>query len=391
MGNGRGLAHNGGKLAKMPHLVAIDLPGGLAFVRALTEAWGAGHAVAAVDQRLAAPAKERVLAALAPATVVAATGTTHRPDALDVAPGDALVVATSGSSGEPKGVVLTHDAVAASARATSDRLGAEPARHRWLACLPLNHIGGLSVVTRALVTGTALTVLEGFDPGRVAAAAGPDVLVSLVPTALARTDASLFYKVVLGGSAPPRGLPPNVVTTYGMTETGSGVVYDGLPLAGVDIALSEAGEILLRGPMLLRAYRDGSSPLGPGGWLSTGDVGSLDANGRLSVHGRLSDMIITGGENVWPVAVEDVLRRHPGVADVAVSSRPDPEWGEILVACVVPTDRSGPPELTELRALVRAQLAAYAAPRELVLVASLPRTALGKLRRAELRAQVGAS
>lgn len=369
----------------MAELVAIDLPGGPDFVRALLSAWEAGDAVAPLDRRWGAPARRRVLDMLRPARIVTAGGTQWRTAGMEVAEGDALVVTTSGSTGEPKGVVLTHEAVAASAHATSRRLGVDPRRHQWLACLPLSHIGGLSVVTRAVLAGTGLVVHDGFDPARVAEVAGPDVLVSLVPTTLARTDASLFGTVVLGGSSPPRALPPNVVTTYGLTETGSGVVYDGVPLDGVEIDISDQGEIRLRCPMLLRCYRDGTVAVGADGWFATGDAGALDEQGRLQVHGRLSEMIITGGENVWPVAVEEVLRRHPGVAEVAVSSRPDPEWGEIVVACVVPADAKAPPGLAELRSLVRSELAAYAAPKALALMTSLPRTAIGKLRREELR------
>jgi len=380
--------HDGGwsgKTGPVAELIALDLPGGPEFVAALREAWEAGDAIAPVDQRLGRPGRERLLDALAPAWVVTADGRRRRPESRPVANGDALVVATSGSTGAPKGVVLTHDAVAASARATSERLEADPGRHRWLACLPLNHIGGLSVVTRALVTGTPLTVHHGFDAARAMAAGGPDVLVSLVPTALARVTAAHFYKVVLGGSAPPQGLAGNVVTTYGLTETGSGVVYDGRPLPGVEVSLAPAGEIRLRGPMLLRSYRDGTVPLDEDGWLATGDAGYFDQQGRLEVQGRLTDMVVTGGENVWPVPVERILGQHPGVAEVAVSSRPDPEWGERLVACIVPRDPGAPPLLTELRAMVRDELAVFAAPKDLVLLESLPKTSIGKLRRDELR------
>ena len=201
--------------------------------------------------------------------------------------------------------MLTHDAVATSARATSARLAVDPDRHRWLACLPLNHIGGLSVVARALLTGTPVDVLDGFDAAAVMDRAGPDVLVSLVPTALGRVPAAAFYKVVLGGSAPPPDVPENVVTTYGMTETGSGVVYDGIALPGVEISLGDSSQIRLRGPMLLRAYRDGALPFDEDGWFATGDAGFFDEEGRLHVRGRLSDLVVTGGENVWPAAVED--------------------------------------------------------------------------------------
>ncbi len=372
----------------MADLVAIDLPGGPPFVEHLRAAWDEGSAVAPVDQRLAPPARERLLNALRPAWVITPDGRLPRPGALPVDDGDALVVPTGGSTGEAKAAVLTHDAVTASAMATSERLEVDPAKHRWLACLPLSHIGGLSVVTRSVLTGAELSVLDGFDAAAVAAAAGPEVLVSLVPTALARINPALFYRILLGGSEPPPSLAPNVVTTYGMTETGSGVVYDGAPLRGVEISISGSGEILLRCPMLLRAYRDETVPVDAEGWFPTGDVGELDAQGRLQVHGRLSDMVITGGENVWPIAVERILRQHPGVGEVAVSSRPDPEWGERVVAFVVPADAAAPPALEELRALVRAELAAYAAPKELVLVPSLPKTPIGKLRRGVLRDQL---
>lgn len=371
----------------MAEVVALDLPGGPGFVSALEEAWRRGHAVAPLDRRLAPPARRRLLAALRPKWVVDQHGTHACPDAQPTEEGDALVVATSGSTGQPKAAVLTHEAVAASASATSKRLGVDPAFHRWLACLPLSHIGGLAVITRAILTGTPVRVHDGFEAERVEAEAGgnQDLLVSLVPTALARVDASRFARILLGGSAPPSGLPPNVVTTYGMTETGSGVVYDGVPLEGVEVALSPTDEVLLRGPTLLRAYRDGSVPLDRDGWLATGDAGHFDAAGRLHVDGRIRDMVVTGGENVWPAAVEDVLRHHERVLEVAVSSRPDPEWGERLVACVVPMDHAAPPTLSELRSLVRDHLAPFAAPKELVLMGSIPRTGNGKVRREELR------
>jgi len=373
----------------MAQLVAIDLPGGPDFLAALRSAWEAGDAVAPVDQRLARPARDALLEHLAPARVVGPGGSAPWPSPLPVEDGDALVVATSGSTGRPKGVVLTHEAVSASAWATSETLAIDSRAHRWVACLPLNHIGGLSVVTRALVTGTPVEVLAGFDVAQVEAAAGPEVAVSLVPTTLARTQARLFYKVLLGGSAPPTELPGNVVTTYGLTETGSGVVYDGRPIPGAEVAISERSEILLRGPMLLRAYRDGTVPLDAHGWFATGDVGHVGTDGRLEVTGRLSDMMVTGGENVWPLAVESILARHPGVAEVALSSRPDPEWGERLVACVVPAPSAPVPTLEELRSMVREELAAYTAPKELVLMGSLPRTSIGKLRREELRRALG--
>jgi O-succinylbenzoic acid--CoA ligase len=376
-----------GKLPVVPELVAIDMPGGASFVDALRRIWGDGDAALPLDQRLPPAAREATLDALAPSAVVDGTGRTGRPGGRPVEPGDALVMATSGTTGAPKGVVLTHTAVEASARATSARLSVDPGRHRWLACLPLNHVGGLSVVTRSILTGTPVTVLPGYDIDAVTAHSGPDVIVSLVATALRRTPASLFRMVVLGGSAPPGDLDANVVTTYGLTETGSGVVYDGVPLDGVEVRVASAengDEISLRGPMLLRAYRDGSVPLDAGGWFRTGDAGALTADGRLTVHGRMGDMIISGGENIWPAPVEDAIRTHPAVAEVAVAGRPDPEWGERVVAWVVPVEAGRPPTLEELRDTVGERLARFAAPRQLVIVDQLPRTSIGKVKKDQL-------
>jgi O-succinylbenzoic acid--CoA ligase len=289
-------------------------------------------------------------------------------------------MATSGSSGEPKGVVLTHDAVAASAEATSRRLGVTPDDH-WLACLPLAHVGGLSVVTRALHTGTRLTVHDGFDADAVGHSDA--TLVSLVATALARIDPMRFRLIVLGGARPPHDRPANTVTTYGMTETGSGVVYDRRPLDGVEIRVVD-GELQLRCPMLLRCYRDGTDPRTSDGWFATGDLGSIDSAGLVMVDGRKGDLIITGGENVWPEPIEAILREHPAVADVAVAGVPDAEWGQVVTAYVVPADRAHPPALAELRSMVKERLAAFNAPRNVVIIDEVPRTALYKVKRASL-------
>jgi O-succinylbenzoic acid--CoA ligase len=343
-------------------LVAIDQPGGPGFVDELRRIWDTGDAAFPVDQRLPAAAKQAMLMAMG----------VGEP----VRPGDALVVATSGSTGEPKGVVLTHDAVAASARATSKRLGVMDEDH-WLACLPLSHVGGLSVVTRALHTGTGLTVLPGFDADAVRSSDA--TLVSLVATTLPRVDAEQFRVIVLGGSRPPEDRPANSVTTYGMTETGSGVVYDGVPLDGVTVRIDAERQIHVRGPMLLRCYRDGSVPLDAEGWLPTGDLGRWLDDGRLHVDGRRGDLIITGGENVWPEAVEAALADHPDVAEVLVRGVDDPEWGQIVEAVIVPV--SAAPTLESIRAHVKQRHPAFMAPRRIEIVPALPRTSIGKLRR----------
>jgi O-succinylbenzoic acid--CoA ligase len=176
---------------------------------------------------------------------------------------------------------------------------------------------------------------------------------------------------------------PNVVTTYGLTETGSGIVYDGRPLEGVEVRIAADGEVHVRGPMLLRAYRDGTDPKDAEGWLATGDVGRLD-DGHLLVQGRRDDLIVTGGENVWPEPVERALAQLPGVAALAVAGAPDPEWGQRVVAYVVAADAARPPTLADLRARVKEVLPAWCAPRQLVVVDVLPRTALGKVRRDQL-------
>jgi O-succinylbenzoic acid--CoA ligase len=378
----------------------------MGFVDALRAVWDTGDAAAPLDPRLPPAARQTMLEALRPTRIVGSDGEQHAlEDGQEVQEGDALVVATSGTSGEPKGVVLTHEAVAASARSTSERLHVDPGRHSWLACLPLAHIGGLAVVTRALVTGTRLLVLPGFEAEAVQAAgeSGRATHVSLVATALRRIDPSVFSCVLLGGSKAPDPLPPNVVATYGMTETGSGVVYDGWPLEGVEVALRyedgsfsdrsrdvsspAEGEILLRAPMLFRCYRDGSDGrvAGPGGdasWFATGDAGHWDVDGALVVSGRLDDVINTGAEKVWPDVVERVLSAHPDVAEVAVWKRSDPEWGERVVAWIVPTDDA--PSLDELREVVADTIAPWAAPKELVIVDDLPRTSSGKVRRRAL-------
>lgn len=394
----------------MHELVAVDVAGGPAFIDALRRTWDDGDAVLPVDQRLPAPARDTLLTAARPHTIVTATGGAsgtgtgertggtpaleRRPydrSAPPVADGDALVIASSGTTGMAKLIVHTHRSIGAHARAVHAHLAVDPARDRWLACLPLAHLGGLGVVLRALVTDTPFDVWSSFAADRVAAA--PDelgsTLVSLVPTALDRIDASTFRWVVLGGTADPGTRPANVVRTYGLTETGGGVVYEGEPLPSVEVRVGAGCSIDLRGPTLARGLRrpDGSvlSITDDDGWFATGDLGTRGADGRLVVSGRADDLIVTGGENVWPAQVEAVLGTHPRVAEVAVIGRVDPEWGHRVVAVVVPVERAVPPSLEDLRDHVRTVLPAHAAPRQLVLVDRLPLTGLGKIRRYDLR------
>ena len=371
-------------------LVALRMPNGAAFVDALDAAWEAGDAVLPVHPKLPGPEVRRVLGELRPSRLVEPDGVTPLADPVPVEPGTALVVPTSGTTGSPKGVELTHDALAASALATIARLGLTGA-DRWLCCVPMSHVAGLMVLVRSRLSGVPPVIHPGFDPAEIARDHGANV-VSLVPTMLRRllregVDLRRFRWILLGGGSVPPGLAAEaagasarVVTTYGMTETCGGAVYDGVPLPGVRVAVGEDGEISLAGPTLMAGYRlrprETAAALRDG-WFHTSDLGELDGAGHLRVLGRRDDLIVTGGEKVVPAEVEAALLEHPMVADAAVVGRPDPEWGQAVAAAVVPTEGAAP-ALPELRAFVAARLAPHKAPRVLVLVPELPRGPTGK-------------
>ena len=322
--------------------------------------------------------------------------------------GVALVVPTSGSTGDPKGVLLTAAALAASAVATERRLGGPG---RWLLALPVTHVAGLQVVLRALRAGSA-PVPAGSDPADFAAATAAlgqgRRFTSLVPTQLRRLldagpaalDALRSYTAVLvGGAAAPAGLVATaraagvpVVVTYGMSETCGGCVYDGVPLDGVSVDLVGGDRITIGGPVLAAGYRlrpELSRRVFAGGRFVTGDAGRLAggrlAGGRLTVLGRADDVLVTGGEKVAPAAVADALAEHPAVAEAAVVGVADPDWGQRVVAVVVLRAGAGL-TLAEARRQVAGRVSRAAAPRELRVVDALPLLASGKLdRRALLR------
>ena len=355
---------------------------GPTMVDRIKKAWDDGDAIFPLDQRLPHAAQTNLLQVMQP-TVMATENGDSPLSGIPVETGDAVVLATSGTTGTPKGVVLTHEAITASAHATSHRLEVST-QDKWLACLPASHVGGLSVILRSLITNTPLIAVPHFSVDAYDNAAQDGAtLVSLVSTALQRVNASKYRKIVLGGSKPPAIRPNNCVTTYGMTETGSGVVYDGIPLDGVEIEVRE-GMIWLRCPMLMRAYRDGTQPFDAGGWYRTGDLGSF-SNGVLTVEGREGDLIITGGENVWPEQVEQILMSHPNITDACVAGVPDPEWGHAVHAWIVTTHNIS---LNAVRGHVKETLPAYCAPKEVHIVSALPRTALGKPQRAQLVASL---
>ncbi len=330
------------------------------------------------------------------------------------------ILPTSGTSGVPKLACLPWTAIAASALASAERLG-DAARGRWLCCLPLYHVGGLSLLWRSVVLGGPLRLLPRFDAGAVAAelARGDIAGISLVPTMLRRLLAAWGERVappglrvvLLGGAAADpelvgralaRGWP--LCPTYGLTEAASQVATAAPPppgarqpaplralpgtalrivLDGRDVAPGEAGEILVRGPTLMSGYLGDPAANAralDGGWLHTGDVGVLDADGGLSVLDRRDDLIVSGGENVYPAEVEAVLLAHPGVADAGVAGVPDADLGMRVEAWVVAAPGAGL-DATMLEAHCRPRLAGHKRPRGWHLVEALPRNSAGKLLR----------
>ncbi|MEA2353495.1 MAG: o-succinylbenzoate---CoA ligase [Thermoleophilaceae bacterium] len=311
------------------------------------------------------------------------------------------VLFTSGTTAAAKAVVLTRANHEASAIASAWNLGVAP-DDRWLCVLPVHHVGGLAILWRSLIYGTTVILHERFDPGAVNAAVerGEVTLASLVPTMLRRmraaglSTAGRLRALLLGGGPVPRellewamkrGLP--ALQTYGMTETASQIATlraeeavthhgsAGRPLLGVELAIGDGGEILARGPMV------SAGALADDGWLHTGDTGHLDEDGFLHLHGRLDDVIVTGGENVQALEVEEAVLSHPAVADAAVAGRPDREWGEAVTAWVVLATHV--PD-GELAAHCRARLASFKVPKAFVRVDELPRNAAGKVVRARL-------
>jgi O-succinylbenzoic acid--CoA ligase len=333
------------------------------------------------------------------------------------------VIYTSGSTGRPKGVLLTYGNLLWSAVGSAFNLGVHR-DDRWLACLPFCHVGGLSILIRSVIYGTTAVIHNGFDPARVDRALDEErvTIVSMVANMLQRLLAtrgerpypSWLRCVLLGGGPAPlallqacqaRGVP--VVQTYGLTEAASQVTTlapgdaerklgsAGKPLLGTEILLSGAngpappdgvGEILVRGPTVCPGYLDPTDDARrQDGWLRTGDLGRLDGEGFLYVMGRHDDMIITGGENVYPAEVEAVLQEHPAIAEACVFGVPDARWGA-AVAASVRLRRGATAEPSELIEYVCRRLARFKAPRRIRFVEEFPRTPSGKIIRGQVRA-----
>ena len=365
----------------MSELIALDIDLGPDLEAALRRHVDARRAICVLDRRLSPRQRDAQISALGATQLDDGSGPITLGGGRPVDAEVGFVMLTSGSSGVPKAAELTWDALVASAAMTQSAL-----RHQaapvWYPCLSATHIGGLAVLLRAILADGALVWGDAQDIGD-----GPRrgaTHVAVVRTQLARHDLSGYETVLLGGARPPYELAENVVTTWGMTETGSGIVYDGYPLAGVNVA-SVDGELLVRSPTLFRSYRDAERPraLGPDGrddWFPTGDAGEVDA-GRVRVRGRLAYVINTGGEKVWPEDLEAALASVAVVRDVAVAGVADEEWGERVVALVV-TDGSRCDD--ELRAVAAERIGPWAKPKEIRYVAAIPRTSNGKVRRADL-------
>jgi len=381
---------------------------------------GGAHAEAAL-----AAAREARARPIGPATLRRASASAT-PLRARVDPERPLaLLATSGTTGPPRAAVLRHRSFLWNALATAAHLGARPG-DRWLACMPLAHVGGLALLARAAVFGAAVVLHDRFDPERVSQSLDDDriALASFVPTMLrrvlhARGDAPApesLRAVLLGGAAAPpdlvreaweRGWP--VLPTYGLTEACSQVAtlptsalgrrtdVAGRPLLGLEVSVCDEddgplpagtpGEIAVRGPTVMAGYHgrpDATARALRGGWLRTGDLGALGADGWLRVLGRRDDLIVTGGENVAPDEVEAVLAAHPAVREAGVASEPDPDLGQRVAAWVVLHDGARS-TARDLRTFCRDHLAGYKVPRAIHEVAELPRTSSGKLRRTALR------
>lgn len=318
------------------------------------------------------------------------------------APGP-LVVETSGSTGAPKRVVLSRDAVLASVRASTRRVGGSG---RWLLALPASYVAGVQVVCRSLVAGHAPVLLDehpSFAAATEALGDRADRFVSLVPTQLHRlldTDAAslrTFHTVLLGGGPIDPALRRRaadagvrVVATYGSAETAGGCVYDGYALDGVAVAIDRDGRIRITGPTLFEGYDgdpDRTREVLVDGWFLTSDAGRLDEDGRLQVLGRIDDVVVSGGVNVPAPAVAARLREHPDVRAAEVLGVPDEEWGNRLVAFVVAsTGATAGFGLDEARAWVGEAHPRSWAPRDLVVVDEIPMLPNGKPDRIRLRA-----
>ncbi|HSG24060.1 MAG TPA: AMP-binding protein [Azonexus sp.] len=327
------------------------------------------------------------------------------PECIQALPDVALIISTSGSEGQPRSVLLGKTQLDAAAAASNKHLPLGPG-DLWLNCLPLYHIGGQAVLWRCARAAAGVLLHEGFNAKAVADDLQhyPVTHISLVPAMLAQllelqTKPPTSLRVTLiGGAALSQQLYDKAIAagwplypSYGMSETAAQLAsfdpsqdhwHEGLvgkPMPGHEIRIGNDGRIAVRGPQVMLGYLNGGG-VDAEGWLTTGDLGSIDVNGCLTVIGRADDMLISGGSNVHPLEVESCLAACPGVSDVAVTGLPDPVWGDLIVALIV-----GTAEQSTLLAHARKHLPSAALPRKTIFLERLPRNAAGKIERATLR------
>lgn len=365
----------------------------------IEEAWDRGVAVWVLDAEASPTRRREMTGGLLGDPVLHRVATRgHAVVDLAVPIDTATIVTTSGTTGPPKVLALSAAALDASADGAHGHLAVR-SDDRWLLVLPLHHVAGQGVAWRARRLGHRALVQQRLDP--VAAAAAGATVISLVPTQLRRlVDGGhhLDATVLLGGGAISPSLLADtaagshvtrVVRSYGLTETAGGCVFDGWPLDGVEVTAPD-GRLRLRGPVLAsgRLTTEGLRPIvDDDGWLATNDRGRVGPDGQVAVFGRADDVIISGGVNVDPAAVEVVLEDDPAIGRAGVVGRPHDEWGEVVVAVV--TAAGGPPDIADLQARVRDRLGSAAVPRRIEVVDHLPLTALGKVDRARLRTRGG--
>ncbi len=378
------------------HAVLLPEPG-KRLLEALSAALdGTGPAILPLDPGLPPARLSELLTAFAPAAIVRPQGVERLTGGLGVAEDVAVVLTTSGSTGRPKAAELTAAALTASASASLARLGAGGGR--WLCCLPTHHISGLGVLVRSLLTGADPVITDRIDSSLLGGAGCE--YVSLVPTQLRRlldagAPVSEFGAILLGGAATPAELldaaeaaGARVVTSYGMTETCGGCVYDRVPLDGVRVASAGGGLIKISGPVLFARYRLATGLTATSlrdGWFVTSDLGEVGPDGSLTLRGRADDVINSGGEKVVPAQVEDALRGLDSVRDAAVVGTADSDWGERVTAIIVTRSVPPRPSLAELRQELGSLLPRYALPQALVYVDEIPLLASGKPDRLRLR------
>jgi O-succinylbenzoic acid--CoA ligase len=388
--------------------VALTMPAGREMVVLIHALAKLGAVVMPLSPRLSAAERTQVVKAQRPAVELGDAGELTQTEADLPLLGEHemddvhCLILTGGSSGAPRPIGLTYGNQLWSAVGSAFNIGVQP-DDCWLCCLPLSHVSGLSIVMRSVIYGTAVSLQEGFETDRVAAAleSGEASVASLVSTMLIRlleaeADLSGPRAILIGGGPVPEdaleeamGRGGRVVQTYGLTEACSQVTTlapsdakrklgsAGRPLLTTHLRIDD-GEILVQGPTVAPGCSDAD------GWLHTGDLGRIDDEGFLYAEDRIDDLIVTGGENVVPAEVEQVLLRHPQVSDAAVIGRDDPEWQQAVTAVVVLRDDAALPT-EELRRHCASELAGYKVPKRIEIASALPRTPSGKLLRRALR------